>query len=85
MSLNKDLIKKLVKVTSRAAINCYRYIGKENKRLADKAATDSMRNDLNDMEINGEVVIGEGELDEAPMLYIGEKLGKGNGPNLDIA
>ena len=85
MSLNKDLIKKLVKVTSRAAINCYRYIGKEDKRLADKAATDSMRNDLNDMEINGEVVIGEGELDEAPMLYIGEKLGKGNGPNLDIA
>ncbi|MDC3076529.1 class II fructose-bisphosphatase [Candidatus Pelagibacter sp.] len=85
MSLNKDLIKKLVKVTSRAAINCYRYIGKEDKRLADKAATDSMRNDLNDMEISGEVVIGEGELDEAPMLYIGEKLGKGNGPNLDIA
>ncbi len=85
MSLNKDLIKKLVKVTSRAAINCYQYIGREDKRLADKAATDSMRNDLNDMEINGEVVIGEGELDEAPMLYIGEKLGKGNGPNLDIA
>ena len=85
MSLNKDLIKKLVKVTSRAAINCYQYIGREDKRLADKAATDSMRNDLNNMEINGEVVIGEGELDEAPMLYIGEKLGKGNGPNLDIA
>ena len=85
MSLNKDLIKKLVKVTSRAAINCYRYIGKEDKRLADKAATDSMRNDLNEMEISGEVVIGEGELDKAPMLYIGEKLGKGNGPNLDIA
>ena len=85
MSLNKDLIEKLVKVTSRAAINCYQYLGKENKKLADKAATDSMRNDLNDMEISGEVVIGEGELDEAPMLYIGEKLGKGNGPNLDIA
>ena len=85
MSLNKDLIKKLVKVTSRAAINCYQYLGKEDKKLADKAATDSMRNDLNDMEISGEVVIGEGELDEAPMLYIGEKLGKGNGPNLDIA
>ncbi|MDC3000790.1 class II fructose-bisphosphatase [Candidatus Pelagibacter sp.] len=85
MSLNKDLIKKLVKVTSRAAINCYQYLGKEDKKLADKAATDSMRNDLNNLEINGEVVIGEGELDEAPMLYIGEKLGKGNGPNLDIA
>ena len=85
MSLNKDLINKLAKVTSRAAVNCYKYLGKENKKLADKAATDSMRKDLNDLEINGEVVIGEGELDEAPMLYIGEKLGKGNGPNLDIA
>ena len=85
MPLNKDLINKLVKVTSRAAINCYQYLGKEDKKLADKAATDSMRNDLNNLEINGEVVIGEGELDEAPMLYIGEKLGKGNGPNLDIA
>ena len=85
MSLDKDLINKLVKVTSRAAINCYQHLGKGNKKLADKAATDSMRNDLNNLEINGEVVIGEGELDEAPMLYIGEKLGKGNGPNLDIA
>ena len=85
MSLNKDLINSLVKVTSRAAINCYRYIGKEDKRLADKAATDSMRNDLNDMEIRGEVVIGEGELDEAPMLYIGERLGSGGKLNLDIA
>ena len=85
MSLNKDLIEKLVKVTSRAAINCYQYLGKEDKKLADKAAADSMRNDLNEMEISGEVVIGEGELDKAPMLYIGEKLGKGNGPNLDIA
>ena len=85
MSLDKELINKLVKVTSRAAINCYQYLGKEDKKLADKAATDSMRNDLNNLEINGEVVIGEGELDEAPMLYIGEKLGKGNGPNLDIA
>ena len=55
------------------------------KKKADKAATDSMRKDLNNLEINGEVVIGEGELDKAPMLYIGEKLGKVNGPNLDIA
>ena len=85
MSLDKDLINKLVKVTSRAAINCYKFLGKGNKKIADKAATDSMRNDLNNLEINGEVVIGEGELDEAPMLYIGEKLGNGNGPNLDIA
>ena len=85
MSLDKDLVNKLVKVTSKAAINCYQFLGKGNKKIADKAATDSMRNDLNNLEINGEVVIGEGELDEAPMLYIGEKLGKGNGPKLDIA
>ena len=85
MSLNKDLISKLVRVTSRAAINCYQFLGKGNKKIADKAATDSMRNDLNNLEINGEVVIGEGELDQAPMLYIGEKLGKGIGPSLDIA
>ena len=85
MSLDKDLINQLVKVTSRAAVNCYQFLGTENKKIADKAATDSMRNDLNNLEINGEVVIGEGELDEAPMLYIGEKLGKGNGPYLDIA
>jgi fructose-1,6-bisphosphatase II / sedoheptulose-1,7-bisphosphatase len=85
MSLNKDLINSLVKVTSRAAINCYQYLGKGDKKLADKAATDSMRNDLNNLEINGEVVIGEGELDKAPMLYIGEKLGTKNGPEFDIA
>ena len=70
MSLDKDLIYKLVKVTSRAAINCYQFLGKGNKKIADKAATDSMRNDLNNLEINGKVVIGEGELDEAPMLYL---------------
>ncbi len=85
MSLDKNLINKFVKITSKAAISCYQFLGKENKKIADKAATDSMRNDLNNLEINGEVVIGEGELDEAPMLYIGEKLGKGNGPYLDIA
>ena len=85
MALDKDLINKLVKVTSRAAINCYQFLGKGNKKIADKAATDSMRNDLNNLEINGKVVIGEGELDEAPMLYIGERLGNGNGPSIDIA
>ena len=85
MSLNKDLINKLVKVTSRAAINCYQYLGKGNKKLADKAATDSMRSELNKIDMSGEVVIGEGELDNAPMLYIGEKLGSGIGPKIDIA
>ena len=85
MSLEKNLIDNLVKVTSRAAVSCFKYVGKGDKKLADKAATDSMRYDLNNLDINGEVVIGEGELDNAPMLYIGEKIGKGNGPFLDIA
>ena len=85
MSLDKDLISKLVKVTSRAAINCYQFLGKGDKKIADKAATDSMRNEINKLSINGEVVIGEGELDKAPMLYIGEKLGSGGNLNIDIA
>jgi fructose-1,6-bisphosphatase II / sedoheptulose-1,7-bisphosphatase len=58
---------------------------KKNKELTDKAATDDMRKNLNKLDISGEVVIGEGELDEAPMLYIGEKLGTGKGPFIDIA
>jgi fructose-1,6-bisphosphatase II / sedoheptulose-1,7-bisphosphatase len=60
-------------------------VGKKDKIAADKAAVDSMRNELNKIKMNGQIVIGEGELDEAPMLYIGEKLGSGNGPSLDIA
>jgi len=60
-------------------------VGKKDKIAADKAAVDAMRNELNKIEMNGQIVIGEGELDEAPMLYIGEKLGTGNGPSLDIA
>jgi fructose-1,6-bisphosphatase II / sedoheptulose-1,7-bisphosphatase len=85
MSLDKDLIDKLVNVTSSASIACYMHIGKKNKIIADKAATDSMRNNLNKLDIDGRVVIGEGELDEAPMLYIGEKLGTGKGLSIDIA
>jgi fructose-1,6-bisphosphatase II / sedoheptulose-1,7-bisphosphatase len=60
-------------------------IGKKDKISADKAAVDSMRSNLNNLEIKGEIVIGEGELDEAPMLYIGEKLGTNKGPEFDIA
>ena len=85
MILNKELIDKFINVTSKAAISCYKFVGKNDKENADKAATDSMRNEINKLEINGEVVIGEGELDEAPMLYIGEKLGAGGPINLDIA
>ncbi len=85
MNLDKKLIDKLTNITSMASIACHKYIGKNDKIIADKAATDAMRKNLNELDIDGKVVIGEGELDKAPMLYIGEKLGTGNGPCIDIA
>ena len=85
MALNKELIDKIISITSRAAISCHKFLGKNDKINTDKAATDTMRNEINKLKINGEVVIGEGELDEAPMLYIGEKLGTNKGPEFDIA
>ncbi len=85
MALNKELINKIISVTSRAAISCHKFLGKNDKINADKAATDTMRSEINKLKINGEVVIGEGELDKAPMLYIGEKLGAGGNLNIDIA
>ena len=85
MKLSKELLNSFIAITSNSAIACYPYIGKNEKILADKAATDIMRNEINKLEIKGEIVIGEGELDEAPMLFIGEKLGNGNGPDIDIA
>ena len=85
MSLDKKLVDKLVNITSSASIACYKFIGKNDKISADKAATDEMRKKLNLLDIDGKVVIGEGELDKAPMLYIGEKLGTGKGSSIDIA
>ena len=85
MSLDKNLLEKLINTTSNAAIACYPHLGKKNKILADKSATDEMRINLNQINVKGEVVIGEGELDKAPMLYIGEKVGKGTGQSIDIA
>ena len=85
MALNNKLINEIANVTSRAAISCYKFLGKNDKENADKAATDTMRNEINKLKINGEVVIGEGELDKAPMLFIGEKLGAGGSLELDIA
>ena len=85
MPLNKELVDKIISVTSKAAISCHKFIGKNDKINADKAATDTMRNEINKLQINGEVVIGEGELDKAPMLYIGEKLGTGGSLDIDIA
>ena len=85
MKLSQELLASLIEITSNSAIACYPFIGKNEKILADKAATDVMRYELNKLNIKGKVVIGEGELDEAPMLYIGEELGSGNGPEIDIA
>ena len=85
MAIDKKFIDQLVKVTSKAALASSYLVGKKNKIAADKAAVDSMRSNLNNLDIQGEIVIGEGELDEAPMLYIGEKLGASEGPEFDIA
>ena len=85
MSIDKKFIDQIIRVSSKAAYASFHMVGKKDKIAADKAAVDAMRNELNKIDMNGQIVIGEGELDEAPMLYIGEKLGTGNGPNLDIA
>ena len=85
MVIDQKYIDKFVRVTSRAALASFHLVGKKNKIAADKAAVDSMRSELNQLDINGQIVIGEGELDEAPMLYIGEKIGTKNGPHIDIA
>ncbi|MGI8384950.1 class II fructose-bisphosphatase [Robertmurraya sp. P23] len=80
-----QLIYDLLRVTESAAIASLPWIGSGNKTEADRAATDSMRSILNQIEMDGVVVIGEGEIDEAPMLYIGEKVGTGKGKQIDIA
>ncbi|WP_440934257.1 class II fructose-bisphosphatase [Candidatus Pelagibacter sp.] len=86
MPIEKKFIDKFVNVTSKAALASSFFIGKKDKIAADKAAVDSMRSELNKINIQGEIVIGEGELDEAPMLYIGERVGNNkNGPEFDIA
>jgi len=85
MTIDKSYIDLFHKVSVNAAYASFHMVGKKDKIAADKAAVDAMRNELNKINMNGQIVIGEGELDEAPMLYIGEKLGTGNGPSLDIA
>lgn len=83
-----SLSSSIIEVVEKAAISCYDWIGKGNEKLADQAAVTSMRENLNLMNINGTIVIGEGERDEAPMLYIGEKVGlqkDGGGLEVDIA
>jgi len=85
MTIDKKFIDQFIKVSTRAALASHYLVGKKDKIAADKAAVDAMRSELNKIDMTGEIVIGEGELDEAPMLYIGEKLGTKNGPELDIA
>ena len=85
MTIDKKFIDQFVNVTSKAASASYNLVGKRDKIAADKAAVDSMRSELNQLNIKGKIVIGEGELDKAPMLYIGEKVGTNFGPEIDIA
>ena len=85
MAIDKKFIDQFIKVSTRAALASHYLVGKKDKIAADKAAVDAMRSELNKIDMKGQIVIGEGELDEAPMLYIGEKLGTLNGPELDIA
>ena len=82
---DRNLALELVRVTEAAALASSRWIGRGDEKAADQAAVDGMRNTLNELNIQGTVVIGEGERDEAPMLYIGEEVGTGVGPEIDIA
>lgn len=82
--MNRELSMEFVRVTEAAAISCGRSVGRGDKNGADQLAVDAMRKMFDTINISGTVVIGEGELDEAPMLYIGEKVGAG-GPEVDIA
>ena len=83
--IERVLSLEIVRVTERAAVSAARLRGRGNEKAADQAAVDAMRRELNNLPIDGTVVIGEGELDEAPMLFIGEKVGTKKGPKVDIA
>lgn len=83
--MDRNLALEVVRVTEAAALACGRWVGKGDKIAADDAATEAMRRTLGTMDITGTVMIGEGEMDEAPMLYIGEKVGNGSPPEVDIA
>ena len=85
MAIDKKYIDQFINVTSIAALNTSYLVGKKDKIAADQAAVDSMRSELNKINMNGQVVIGEGTLDNAPLLYTGELLGTKNGPEFDIA
>src|SRR5882757_10780885 len=83
--LERILSLEIVRVTERAAVAAAKLRGRGNEKAADQAAVDAMRREMNNLAIAGTIVIGEGERDEAPMLFIGEKVGTGHGPRVDIA
>jgi len=83
--MDRNLALELVRVTEAAALSAARLMGRGDEKAADQAAVDAMRRALNSINFDGTVVIGEGERDEAPMLYIGENVGLGSGPKVDIA
>ena len=85
MTIDKKYVDQIINVTSKAAVASFHLVGKKDKIKADQAAVDAMRSELNKINMTGEIVIGEGSLDEAPMLYTGEKLGQKVGPEFDIA
>jgi fructose-1,6-bisphosphatase II / sedoheptulose-1,7-bisphosphatase len=85
VELDLSLVMDAVRVTEAAAIASWSLVGLGDEKEADRAAVEAMRDTLNSLNIDGRIVIGEGERDEAPMLFIGEKLGKGSGPKIDIA
>ena len=85
MSLDKSYLERFIKVTEFAALGASPFIGKGDKIAADQAAVDNMRSELNKIDMDGKIVIGEGEMDEAPMLFIGEKVGTKKGQQIDIA
>jgi fructose-1,6-bisphosphatase II len=83
--MDRNLALELVRVTEAAALNAGRWIGRGDEKAADNAAVEAMRTAFHSMQVQGTIVIGEGERDEAPMLYIGEKVGSGEGPKIEIA
>jgi len=83
--MDRNLVLDAARVTEAAALASWRWCGRGDEHLADQAAVDAMRAALNRLDIRGRVVIGEGERDEAPMLFIGEEVGTGKGPRVDIA
>ena len=85
MNIDHKYLDLFIKATEKGAIGASKFIGKKDKIAADKGAVDPMRTELNKINMEGTVVIGEGEMDEAPMLFIGEKLGTLKGPKFDIA